>query len=137
MRVWCAIPRVVLDVALRGAALLVRCATAFRLCVDCRQLNSKTQRDAFPLPRIDESFDALQEATFFSSIDLASGYHQVAVHEHDRHKTAFTTPLGIVEYCRMPFGVCNGPSTFQRLMQTTMGDLVFQIMLVYLNDILG
>ncbi len=106
------------------------------LCVDYRQLNSKTQRDAFPLPRIDESFDALQGATFFSSIDLASGYHQVAVHERDRHKTAFTTPFGIFDYCRMPFGVCHGPSTFQRLMQTTMGDLVFQIMLVYLDDIL-
>ncbi len=78
----------------------------------------------------------LQGATFFSSIDLASGYHQVAVHERDRHKTAFTTPFGIFEYCRMPFGVCNGPSTFQRLMQTTMGDLIFQIMLVYLDDIL-
>ncbi|KAL0147914.1 hypothetical protein M9458_056791, partial [Cirrhinus mrigala] len=109
---------------------------SLRLCVDYRQLNSKTQRDAFPLPRIDESFDALQGATFFSSIDLASGYHQAAVHERDRHKTAFTTPFGIFEYCRMLFGVCNGPSTFQRLMRTTMGDLIFQIMLVYLDDIL-
>lgn len=109
---------------------------SLRLCVDYRQLNAKTRRDAFPLPRIDESFDALQGATFFSSIDLASGYHQVAVDKRDRHKTAFTTPFGIFEYSRMPFGVCNGPSTFQRLMQTTMGDLIFQIMLVYLDDIL-
>lgn len=106
-----------------------------RLCVDYRKLNQKTMRDAFHLPRIDESFDALQGAKFFSSIDLASGYHQVAVAEHDRHKTAFTTPFGLYEHLRMPFGVCNGPATFQRLMQATMNDLVFQILLVYLDDI--
>lgn len=106
------------------------------LCVDFRRLNSKTRRDAFPLPRIDESFDALRGAKFFSTIDLASGYHQVAMHERDRSKTAFTTPFGLYEYVRMPFGVCNGPVTFQRLMQVTMSDLIFQILLVYLDDIL-
>ena len=109
---------------------------SIRLCVDFRKLNQKTKKDAFPLPRIDESFDALQGAEFFSSIDLASGYHQVAVEESDRYKTAFTTPFGLYEYLRMPMGVCNGPATFQRLMQSTMNDLTFQIMLVYLDDIL-
>lgn len=74
---------------------------SLRLCVDYRQLNLKTRRDAFPLPRIDESLDALSGAKFFSTIDLASGYHQVAVHEKDRHKTAFTTPFGLYEYKRM------------------------------------
>lgn len=67
---------------------------------------------------------------FFSTIDLVSGYHQVAVAEHDRHRT------GLYEHLRMPMGVCNGPATFQRLMQVTMNDLIFQIMLVYLDDIL-
>lgn len=117
--------------------VLVRKADgSLRLCVDYRKLNSKTRRDAFPLPRIDESFDALRGAKFFSTIDLASGYHQVAMHERDRDKTAFTTPFGLYEYVRMPFGVCNGPATFQRLMQVTMSDLIFQILLVYLDDIL-
>lgn len=117
--------------------VLVRKADgSLRLCVDYRKLNSKTRRDAFPLPRIDESFDALRGAKFFSTIDLASGYHQVAMHERDMSKTAFTTPFGLYEYVRMPFGVCNGPATFQRLMQVTMSDLVFQILLVYLDDIL-
>lgn len=82
------------------------------LCVDYRKLNQKTIRDAFPLSRIDESFDALRGAQYFSTIDLASGYHQVAVEEGDRHKTAFSTPFGLYEYLRMPFGVCNGPATF-------------------------
>lgn len=109
---------------------------SLRLCVDYRRLNLKTRRDAFPLPRIDESLDALCDAKFFSTIDLASGYHQVAVHEKDRNKTAFTTPFGLYEYLRMPFGLCNAPATFQRLMQATMSDLVFQIVLVYLDDLL-
>ncbi|KAJ8381162.1 hypothetical protein SKAU_G00019400 [Synaphobranchus kaupii] len=123
--------------AYASPVVLVRKADGnLRLCVDYRRLNAKTKRDAFPLPRIDESFDALREAKFFSTIDLASGYHQVAMHEKDRPKTAFTTPFGLYEYSRMPFGVCNGPATFQRLMQTTMNDLIFQIILVYLDDIL-
>lgn len=109
---------------------------SLRLCVDYRKLNCKTRRDAFPLPRIDESLDALGRAQVFSSIDLASGYHQVAVHEKDRHKTAFITPFGLYEYQRMPFGLCNAPATFQRLMQTIMSDLVFQMVLVYLDDLL-
>ena len=109
---------------------------SLRLCVDYRRLNSKTRRDAFPLPRIEESLDALSGAEFFSTIDLASGYHQVAVHEKDRDKTAFTTPFGLYEYLRMPFGLCNAPATFQRLMQATMSDLAFQIVLIYLDDLL-
>lgn len=109
---------------------------SLRLCVDYRKLNAKTRRDAFPLPRIDESFDALRGAKFFSTVDLASGYHQIAVSDRDRAKTAFTTPFGLFEYRRMPFGVCNGPSTFQRLMQSVMSDLIFQVLIVYLDDIL-
>ena len=60
----------------------------------------------------------------------------MAMHDRDRHQTAFTstTPFGLFEYVRMPFGVCNGPDTFQRLMQASMSDVVFQILLVYLDD---
>lgn len=75
--------------------LVQKSAGTLRLCVDYRKLNAKTRRDAFPLPRIDETFDALRGAKFFSTTDLASGYHQVAMLEEDRPKTAFTTPFGL------------------------------------------
>ena len=107
-----------------------------RLCVDYRRLNVKTRRDAFPLPRVEESFDALNGARLFSSLDLTAGYNQVAVDPTDIHKTAFTTPFGLYEYLRMPFGLCNSPSTFQRLMEICLGDHCYQSLLVYLDDIL-
>ncbi|KAJ8017850.1 hypothetical protein HOLleu_44491 [Holothuria leucospilota] len=109
---------------------------SLRLCVDYRQLNSRTRKDAYPLPRIEESLDALQNVQWFSSIDLLSGYHQVAVADEDQHKTSFITPFGLYEYKRMPFGLCNAPATFQRLMQSCLGDLFFKSLLCYLDDVL-
>ena len=88
-----------------------------RLCVDYRRLNAKTIGDAYPLPRIQESFDALVGAQFFSTLDLASGYHQIAMRPDDQHRTAFVTPMGLFEYTRMPMGLSSAPATFQRLMQ--------------------
>ena len=107
-----------------------------RMCVDYRRLNSITRRDMFPLPRIDECLDAIGGASLFSTLDLASGYHQVAMAEEDMQKTAFTCPYGLYEFRRMPFGLCNAPATFQRLMQTSMHDFIFKILLCYLDDLL-
>lgn len=104
------------------------------MCVDYRQLNSKTRKDAFPLPCIEESLDTLVGARWFSTLDLASGYNQVPVVEGDRFDT-FCTPFGLFEYNRMPFGLCNAPSTFQRLMQRLFGDQQCQSVLLYLDDI--
>ena len=106
-----------------------------RMCVDYRQLNAKTRRDAYPLPRIEETLDALGGARFFSTLDLASGYNQVPVAEGDRAKTAFCTPFGLFEFNRMPFGLCNAPGTFQRLMERIFGDQSFQTLLLYLDDV--
>ncbi|XP_039660752.1 uncharacterized protein LOC120561648 [Perca fluviatilis] len=108
---------------------------SLRMCVDYRQLNSKTRKDAFPLPRIEESLDALSGACWFSTLDLASGYNQVPVAEADRAKTAFCTPFGLFEWNRMPFGLSNAPSNFQRLMQRIFGDQQCQSLLLYLDDI--
>ena len=108
---------------------------SIRLCVDYRQLNGKTRRDAFPLPRIEESLDALSGAKWFSTMDLASGYNQVPVAEKDKMKTAFCTPFGLFEFNRMPFGLCNAPSTFQRLMERMFGAQHCQSLLLYLDDV--
>ena len=109
---------------------------SIRLCVDYRKLNNRTVRDAFPLPRIDESLDALNGAKYFTTLDMASGFHQIAMDPIDQHKTAFSTPFGLFEYTRMPMGLCNSPATFQRLMQHIFNDLVFQILLIYLDDLI-
>ena len=107
-----------------------------RLCVDYRRLNAKTVGDAYPLPRIQESFDALVGAQYFTTLDLASGYHQIAMHPTDQPKTAFVTPFGLYEYTRMPFGLATAPATFQRLMHGVMSDFMYNFALVYLDDIL-
>ena len=109
---------------------------SIRCCCDYRRLNEITVRDAFPLPRMDECIDALSGAKFFSTLDLASGYHQVMMDEEDRHKTAFTSPFGLYEWTRLPFGLANAHAHFSRLMQYVMHDHLFQIMLVYLDDLL-
>ncbi|XP_039528746.1 uncharacterized protein LOC120479938 [Pimephales promelas] len=109
---------------------------SLRMCVDYRQLNVRTRKDAYPLPRIEESLDALTGAKWFSTLDLASGYNQVPVADNDRAKTAFCTPFGLFEFNRMPFGLCNAPSTFQRLMERIFGDQSFQSLLLYLDDVI-
>lgn len=105
---------------------------SWRFCVDYRRLNAVTHKDSFPLPRIEESLTGLRQAEWYSTLDLASGYWQVEVDPTDREKTAFTTPLGLYEFTRMPFGLCNAPATFQRLMQRCLGDKVHDYLLIYL-----
>ncbi|KAA3670363.1 uncharacterized protein DEA37_0003141 [Paragonimus westermani] len=107
-----------------------------RLCVDYRMFNGVTKKDAFPLPRIDDLFDALDGATYFSTLDLASGYWKVKVKENDRAKMAFIVPSGPYEFEVMPFGLSNAPATFQRLMQKALHDLIPRTCLVYLDDVI-
>jgi len=109
---------------------------SIRFCVDYRKLNSLTQRDAYPLPRIDTCLDTLSGAAWFSTFDLRSGFHQVKVHPRDANKTTFTCHRGTFRFPRMPFGLCNAPATFQRLMDTVLMGLNFDICLTYLDDIM-
>ncbi|KAL1277560.1 hypothetical protein QQF64_024233 [Cirrhinus molitorella] len=108
---------------------------SLRMCIDYCQLNSKTRKDAFPLPRIKETLDALTGARWFSTLNLASGYNKVPETEGDKHKTAFCTPFGLFEWNRMLFGLCNAPSTFQHLMERLFGDQRHQSLLLYLDNI--
>ena len=107
------------------------------MCIDYRSLNAKVHCDAYPLPRIDEALDVLKGAKHFCSLDLAHGYHQIPVAAEDIEKTAFRVSTGgLYEFKRMPFGLCNAPATFMRVMDKIFGDQNFRSILIYLNDIL-
>ena len=107
-----------------------------RFCVDYRKLNSVTRKDAYPLPRIDDTLDTLHGSKWFSTLDLASGYWQVEMAKEDQHRTAFCTHEGLFEFKVMPFGLCNAPATFQRLMDLILAGLQWSNCLVYLDDII-
>ncbi|KAH9317692.1 hypothetical protein KI387_019461, partial [Taxus chinensis] len=87
-----------------------------RICVDYRKLNKATKKDHYPLPFSDQILDEVAGQECYSFADGYSGYNQVRIVEKDQLKTTFTTPWGTFAYRVMPFGLCNAPATFQRLM---------------------
>ena len=107
-----------------------------RFCVDYRRLNGVSRKDIYPLPRVDDIFDTLGDTKYFSSLDLCSGYWQIELDPESRPKSAFVTHRGLHEFVRLPFGLCNGPSTFQRLMEVVLSGLVWDTCFVYIDDVL-
>ena len=107
-----------------------------RFCVDYRKVNSITRKDAYPLPRIDATLDTLAGSQWFSTLDLLSGYWQVEVEETDREKTAFCTTGSLFQFRVMAFGLCNAPTTFQRLMDLVLAGLQWSRCLVYIDDVI-
>ncbi|XP_063333353.1 uncharacterized protein LOC134629763 [Pelmatolapia mariae] len=107
-----------------------------RFCVDYRPLNKVTKKDSYPLPRIDESLDLVDGSSWFSTLDLRSGYWQVPLSPDSRPKTAFCTNRGLWQFKVLSFGLCNAPATFERLMDSVLAGVPRQRCLVYLDDLL-
>jgi transposase InsO family protein len=108
----------------------------WRFCCDYRRLNQITERDVYPLPRVQDTLHMLGGKKYFTTVDLLSGFWQIPMEENSRQKTAFVTMKGLWEWKVMPMGVCNAPSTFQRAMDTVLASLKWAKCLVYLDDIL-
>ena len=107
-----------------------------RWCVDYRALNSVTTKDVFPLPLVEDCIDTLAGNKWFSKLDANSAYWQVKLSDQDRKKTAFITKYGLFEHVRMGFGLCNGPATYSRVMNLVLRNLLWVIVLAFLDDIL-
>lgn len=109
--------------------------TKWRVVIDYRKLNSVTVGDSYPLPNMNHILDQLGASTYFTTLDLASGFHQIPIKAEDRAKTAFSTPNGHYEFSRMPFGLRNAPAAFQRLMDVVLTGMQGKRCFVYLDDI--
>ncbi|GJQ98614.1 putative reverse transcriptase domain-containing protein [Tanacetum coccineum] len=109
---------------------------SFRMCIDYRELNKITIKNRYPFPRIDDLFNQLQGACYFSKIDLQSGYHQLRVHEDDIPKTAFRTRYGYFEFTVMPFGLTNAPAVFMDLMNLVCKPYLDKFVIFFIDDIL-
>jgi len=107
-----------------------------RHCVDYRALNAITYKDTYPLPHIDTCLGSMDGATWFSTLDLRSGYHNIPICERDKDKTAFITRRGCFRYKVLPFGLTTAQSVFQRLMDLVLCGLTCVTCLVYLDDII-
>ena len=106
-------------------------------CIDLQKLNTRTNKDAYSVPRIDETLDCLNDTEWFSSLDLKLGYWQVEMEEDSKALTGFTVgPLGLYECQCMPFGLTNAPATFQQLMQSCLGNLHLHYCITYLDDVI-
>lgn len=118
-----------------GVVLAPKKDGSWRFCVDYTKLNKMTERDVYPLPRIDDLLAALQGASCFSTLDMATGYWQIPMAREDKKKTAFATHVGLYESNVMPFRLSNAPAAFQRLMDAELGGMKWTTALVYLDDI--
>lgn len=107
-----------------------------RTVVDYRALNEQTVKSKYPLPLMEELFDRLQGAKYFTKLDLRTGFHQIRIRAEDTHKTAFRTSRGLFEYLVLAMGLCNAPGTFMQLMNETFADFHNKFVLVFLDDII-
>ena len=98
--------------------------------------NEATRVASFPLPNMSETLDRLADAKFFTRIDMVLGYHQIEVAPEDRHMTAFVSPFGLFQYCRLPFGLAGAPGMFQAVIEDMLQVLDAEYVMAYLDDVL-
>jgi hypothetical protein len=106
-----------------------------RMCIDYRGLYEVTRKDAYPLPRVDDTTDELKDVSFYTHLDRASRFWQLRVRDEDFHKTAFQTHDGLMEWIAMPFDMCNAQATFQRMMNDILRDFLQRFVKVYVDDV--
>ena len=109
---------------------------SLRFCIDYRELNKITRKDNYPLPIVNDLIHALQGAKFISTLDMFSGYYQIGIAEHDKHKTAFISCKGLYEFNRLSFGLTNGPATYQRMINNVFNDMLYSSVLAFLDDVI-
>ena len=107
----------------------------WRMVIDYRKLNDKTIEDKYLLPRMEEILENLGKCSYFTTLDLAPGLHQIPVDKNSIEKTAFMVGNGHYKYVRMPFGLKNTPATFQRMMDTVLRKYLYKFCFVYMDDI--
>ena len=121
-----------------GVVMAKKKGGQLRFCCDFRYLNTVTIKDAYPIPRIDESLSKLGDAKFFTTLDLGSAFWQVPLRKKDREKTGFACELGLYQWKRMPFGLCNATATFQRLMAQALTGVTKKygnLLMCYVDDV--
>nr|GEX76715.1 reverse transcriptase domain-containing protein [Tanacetum cinerariifolium] len=111
-----------------------RLVTGWWVCIDYRKLNDATRKDHFPLPFMDQMLERLAGNEYYYFLDGFSGYFQIPIDPQDQEKTTFTCLYETFAYCRMPFGLCNAPGTFQRCMMAIFHDMIEKMMEVFMDD---
>ena len=120
----------------KNELILTRKVTGWKVCIDYRKLNDATRKDHFPLPFINQMIEKLSRHEYYCFLDGYSGYNQILVAPENQEKTTFTCPYSTFAYKRMPFGLCNAPSTFQRCLMAIFSNMVENFIAIFMDDFL-